>query len=219
MMPDIADILLTGAEQIGLSLSPSVLERFLYYIAELKHWNERINLTAVTDDREIAIKHFLDSLTIVPYLRGVKKVLDIGAGAGFPGLPVKIFAPSIAVCLLEASEKKCFFLRHCVRGMQLEGVEIVHGRAEDPSLIKQYGSAFDLVVLRAVAGLLPSMRLALPYTKEEGFIVGMRGKQGAEEQKKMEWASLDLRLVEMKRLTLPLTKEQRVLLLLQRVQT
>jgi 16S rRNA (guanine527-N7)-methyltransferase len=218
-MQEIKEILVRGAEQVGLSLPPSVLERYLYYIAELKEWNERINLTAVTDDREIAIKHFLDSLTIVPYLRGVNKLLDIGAGAGFPGLPVKIFDPSIAVCLLEASQKKCFFLRHIIRGMQLEGVEIIHGRAEDPSIIKQYAGGFDLGVLRAVAGLLPSVRLALPYTKEDGFIVGMRGRRGAEEERKMEWASLGLRLVEMKRLVLPFTEEQRFLLLLQRVQT
>ena len=217
-MPDITDILLRGAEQIGLSLPPPVLERYLYYIAELKHWNERINLTAVTDDREIAIKHFLDSLTIVPYLRGVNKVLDIGAGAGFPGLPLKIFAPSIAVCLLEASQKKCFFLRHVVRGLQLEGIEIVHGRAEDPAIIKQYAGGFDLVVSRAVAGLFPSVRLALPYTKKDGSIVGMRGKRGEEEEREMEWASLGMRLIEIKKLTLPFTKEQRFLVILQRVQ-
>jgi 16S rRNA (guanine527-N7)-methyltransferase len=216
-MQEIKEILLRGAEQIGLSLPPSVLERYLYYTAELKHWNERINLTAVTDDREIVIKHFLDSLTIVPYLSGVNKVLDIGSGAGFPGLPLKIFSPSIAVTLLESSQKKAFFLRHIVRGLQLEGVAIVHGRAEDPSIIQQYTGAFDLVVLRAVAGLLPSVRLALPYTKEEGFICGMRGKRGAEEQEKIEWVSLGLRLVEMKQLILPFTKEQRVLLLLQRM--
>jgi 16S rRNA (guanine527-N7)-methyltransferase len=218
-MQEIKEILLRGAEQIGVPLPPSMLDRFLYYIAELKQWNEQINLTAVTDDREIAIKHFLDSLTIVPYLRGVNKILDIGAGAGFPGLPVKIFAPSIAVCLLEASQKKCFFLRHVVRGMQLEGIEILHGRAEDPSIIKQYAGSFDLVVSRAVAGLLPSVRLALPYAKKDGFIVGMRGKKGEEEQREMEWTSLGMRLVEMKKLTLPFTEEQRVLLLLQHVET
>lgn len=218
-MQDMRDILLKGAEQIGVPLPLPVVERYLFYIEELKQWNERINLTAVTGDREIAAKHFLDSLTIVPYLRGARTVLDIGTGAGFPGVPLKILSPAIALCLLEASQKKCFFLRHIVRGLKLEGVTIVRGRAEDKNIQERYANGFDLVLSRAVADLPTSLQLALPYAKEGGYIVGMRGKRGEEEHREMDWASLGLRVIEMRKMSLPFVEEKRVILLLQRLET
>jgi 16S rRNA (guanine527-N7)-methyltransferase len=219
LVQDMRDILLRGAEQIGVPLPLPVVESFLFYMGELKQWNERINLTAVTGDREIVAKHFLDSLTVAPYLRGVKTVLDIGTGAGFPGVPLKILSPAIELCLLESSQKKCFFLRHIVRGLKLEGVTICHGRAEDKKIQEQYAARFDLVLSRAVADLPASLQLALPYAKEGGYIVGMRGKRGEEEHREMDWASLGMRVIEIRKMTLPFVEENRVLLLLQRLET
>ncbi len=215
-MPDITAILLKGAEQISITLTSQVLESFLFYIKELKKWNQRINLTSLTTDRDIAAKHFLDSLTIVPFLQGAARVLDIGTGAGFPGLPLKILSPSLELVLLESSQKKCSFLRHITRGLKLAGVEIVHGRAEDKKMIERYGGGFDLVLSRAVADLPTSLQLALPYTKEGGRIVGMRGRQGEQERETTDWKALGLELIEQRRLTLPFLQEQRVLLLFQR---
>jgi len=215
-VPDITAILVTGAEQLGITLTSQVVERFLFYIKELKKWNQRINLTSLATDRDIAAKHFLDSLTIAPFLHDATQVLDIGTGAGFPGLPLKIFAPSIKVLLLESSQKKCAFLRHIVRGLKLAGVEIVHGRAEDKKMIERYGGGFDLVLSRALADLLTSLQLALPYVKEGGRIVGMRGRQGEQERDATDWQPLGLQLLEQRRLTLPFVEEQRVLLLFQR---
>jgi len=217
-MPDITAILLKGAEQIGITLTSRVVEGYLFYIEELKKWNQRINLTSLTTDRDMAVKHFLDSLTIVPFLQGAARVLDIGTGAGFPGLPLKIFAPSIELLLLESSQKKCSFLRHIVRKLKLAGVEIVHGRAEDKKMIERYGSSFDLVLSRALADLPTSLQLALPYTKEGGRIVGMRGRQGEQERDETDWRPLGLQLIEQRRLTLPFVEEQRVLLLFQRME-
>jgi 16S rRNA (guanine527-N7)-methyltransferase len=215
-MPDITAILLRGAEQLGITLTSQVAESYLFYIKELKKWNQRINLTALTTDRDIAVKHFLDSLTIAPFLPGATQVLDIGTGAGFPGLPLKILSPSIEICLLESSQKKCAFLRHMVRGLKLEGVKIVQGRAEDKKMIEQYAGYFDLVLSRALADLLTSLQLALPYVKAGGRIVGMRGRQGEQERDATDWRPLGLQLIEMRKLTLPLVEEQRVLLFLQR---
>ncbi len=212
-MPDITNILLRGAEQIGITLTSPVVESFLFYIKELKKWNQRINLTSLTTDRDIAVKHLLDSLTITPFLQDATQLLDIGTGAGFPGLPLKIFAPSIDILLLESSQKKCSFLRHIVRGLKLAGVEIVHGRAEDKKMIERYGSSFDLVLSRALADLLTSLQLALPYTKRGGRIVGMRGRQGEQERDETDWRPLGLQLLDQRRLTLPFVEEQRVLLL------
>jgi 16S rRNA (guanine527-N7)-methyltransferase len=211
------EILASGAKEIGVVLTAQVIESYLFYIEELKRWNTRINLTALTGDLEIGVKHFLDSLTVAPYLHGARRVLDIGTGAGFPGLPLKIVSPAIDLLLLEASQKKVFFLRSIVRGLKLEGVEIVHGRAEDDEIKERYAGGFDLVLSRALADLPTSLQLALPYTKERGSIVGMRGKKGEEEGSAVDWDALGLRLIEVKKVTLPFVEETRVLLLFQRL--
>jgi 16S rRNA (guanine527-N7)-methyltransferase len=216
-MQRITAILVKGAEQIGITLTAPVVESYLFYIEELKKWNKRTNLTSLTTDRDIVVKHFLDSLTVAPFLQGAKQVLDIGTGAGFPGLPLKILSPSIELVLLESSQKKCFFLRHIVRGLQLEGVAIVHGRAEDKKITERYAKGFDLVLSRALADLPTSLQLALPYAKRRGLIVGMRGRQGEQERDEIDWNSLGLQLIEMRKLTLPFVEEQRVLLLFQRM--
>ena len=208
-----------GAEEIGVVLSAQVIESYLLYVEELKKWNARINLTALVGDLEIGVKHFLDSLTLAPYLHGTKRVLDIGPGAGFPGLPLKILSPAIELLLLEASQKKVFFLRHIVRVLKLEGVEIIHGRAEASEMKKRYAGSFDLVLSRALADLPTSLQLALPYAQKGGRIVGMRGKKGEEEVTEVDWDALGLQLIEAKKCTLPFIGETRVLLLFQRSET
>ena len=215
-MRAIKEILVSGAEEIGIVLSDQVIERYLLYIEELKRWNARINLTAFTTDLEIGVKHFLDSLTVAPYLHGARSLLDIGAGAGFPGLPLKILFPNITLLLLEASQKKVFFLRTILRLLQLKGVEIMHGRAEAGAIKKRYAGSFDLVLSRALADLPTSLHLALPYAKGGGHIVSMRGKKGEEEARAVDWEALGLQLREVKKLTLPFVGEARVLLLVQR---
>jgi 16S rRNA (guanine527-N7)-methyltransferase len=218
-MRTLTEILVRGGEEIGVVLSPQVIESYLLYIEELRKWNARINLTALTEDLDIGVKHFLDSLTVAPYLHGAKRLLDIGAGAGFPGLPLKILSPAIELLLLEASQKKVFFLRTIVRLLQLEGVDIVHGRAEAGEMKQIYGGSFDLVLSRALADLPTSLHLALPYTQKGGRIVGMRGKQGEEEAHAVDWGVLGLQLIEVKKLTLPFVKEGRVLVVLKRPET
>jgi 16S rRNA (guanine527-N7)-methyltransferase len=215
-MRGLKEILASGAEEIGVLLSAPVIESYLIYIEELKRWNASINLTALKSDLEIGVKHFLDSLTLSPYLHGVQRLLDIGSGAGFPGLPLKILFPAIELLLLEASQKKAFFLRNMVRVLKLEGVEVVHGRAETQEIKKRYAEKFDLVLSRALADLPTFLQLALPYTKHGGYIVGMRGKQGAEEAREVDWGAWELQLQEVKKLTLPFIEETRVLLLFQR---
>jgi 16S rRNA (guanine527-N7)-methyltransferase len=215
-MRELKAILARGAEEIGLVLSAQVIESYLFYIEELKRWNTRINLTALKGDLEIGVKHFLDSLTVAPYLHGAKRVLDIGTGAGFPGLPLKIVSPAIELLLLESSQKKVFFLRNIVRGLTLEGVEVVHGRAQDRGIRERYAGGFDLVLARALADLPTSLQLALPYVRKGGLIVGMRGKKGEQEQGETDWDALGLQLIETRKLTLPFVEETRVLLVFQR---
>jgi 16S rRNA (guanine527-N7)-methyltransferase len=218
-MLELKALLTSGSEEIGVVLSDRVIENYLFYIAELKKWNTRINLTALTGDLEIGVKHFLDSLTVVPYLHGATRVMDIGAGAGFPGLPLKIQSPALDLLLLESSQKKVFFLRNIVRGLKLEGVEVVHGRAQDRGIKERYAKVFDLVLSRALADLPTSLQLALPYATGGGRIVGMRGRKGEQEQGETDWNALGLQLIEVKKVTLPFVEETRFLLVFQLLET
>src|SRR5487761_1812456 len=131
---------------------PRVLARFQRYRLALLDWNTRVNLTSITSPEEVMSKHFLDSLSLLKaYDRPQTRLLDIGSGAGFPGLPLKIVRPAWQVVLVEATGKKVAFLQHMIEILELQGVTAVHARAEDLARQREYRAAFDLVTARAVA--------------------------------------------------------------------
>ncbi|GER91580.1 hypothetical protein KDW_57420 [Dictyobacter vulcani] len=169
MSEEVSPVFQAGLTQLGLS--PQVGEAFLRYRQELLDWNARFNLTAIKDPEEVMIKHFLDSLSLLQVYERQQEIrlLDIGTGPGFPGLPLKLARPDWHVTLIEATGKKTTFLQHIVDVFELKNVEIIHGRAEDIAHKRAYRGAYDLVTARAVtalAGLLeccaPSVKLAAP---------------------------------------------------------
>ncbi len=163
---------LEGLHQLGLELTEQQLEQFLRYRQELLDWNRRINLTAITDPGEVLIKHFLDSLSLLlVYDRPAAHLLDIGAGAGFPGLPLKIVRPQWHVVLLEATGKKVRFLQYVLETLQLRDVVAVHGRAEELAHNAEYRASFDLVTARAVASLSTLLEYAAPFCYVGGQII------------------------------------------------
>ena len=119
------------SKKMNIILDDLKMERFYKYMNLLLEWNEKINLTAITDEREIIVKHFLDSLTIEKYLDNIKNLADIGTGAGFPGIPIKIFNPNIKITLVDSLNKRVNFLNDIVKELKLENVEVIHSRAED----------------------------------------------------------------------------------------
>ncbi len=132
-------VFLEGVSQLGLTLSETQLEQFLTYRTELLDWNTRMNLTAITNPEEVLVKHFLDSLTLLPLIdRPRLRLLDIGTGAGFPGLPLKIVRPQWSVTLLEATGKKVTFVNHVIDTLHLTDVVAVHGRAEELAHKREY---------------------------------------------------------------------------------
>lgn len=167
--------------------------QFLRYQQELLDWNTRMNLTAITNPEEVQIKHFLDSLSILSiYDKPHTRLLDIGSGAGFPGLPLKIVRPDWQVVLLEATAKKVTFLQHVIEALQLQNVTAVHGRAEEFAHKQEYRATFDLVTARAVAALPTLLEYAAPFCRIGGQIILPKKGELAEELARGERAARQL---------------------------
>jgi len=187
------DTFLAGLHQLNLGLNDRQRGQFLRYRQELSDWNTRINLTAITDPEEVLLKHFLDSLSLLlVYDQPQVRLLDIGSGAGFPGLPLKIVRPQWRVTLLEATGKKVTFLRHMIEVLQLEGIEAVHGRAEELAHEQKYRAAFDVVTGRAVASLPTLLEYAAPFCRVGGQIIQPRKGDLAEELTQVKRAALQV---------------------------
>lgn len=165
-----------GAKKLGLELTQAQLEQFETYYHELVDWNQKINLTAITDYGEVQLKHFLDSLTVTLAWQPAKgnAVIDVGTGAGMPGIPLKIVFPSIKLVLLEATAKKVSFLHHIKEKLGLNDVEIIVGRAEEVAHVAQYRERFDLVLSRAVAPLPALVELTLPFCATGGSFIAQK---------------------------------------------
>jgi len=173
------DELISGAAKLGLHPDSGQLQQFEDYYHTLIDWNERVNLTAITDYEEVQVKHFLDSLTIATVIRhdiAVKalNVLDVGTGAGFPGIPLKLIFPNIKLTLLEATAKKTKFLEYLASELGLKDVAIVTGRAEEVAHNPQYREKYDIVLSRALAPLPALAELALPFCKINGYFVAQK---------------------------------------------
>ena len=199
--------------RLGLSLTQRQLAAFAWYLDELVRWNARHNLTAVTDPMGIAVKHFLDSLTLTPYLRGPEssRLVDVGTGAGFPGVPLRITHPSLRLTLVEATGKKADFCRHIVEGLGLVEVEVVHARAEDVARQANHREAYDVATGRAVASLPVLLEYLLPLVRVGGRVLAQKGESAPAEVQQAAHA-LDLlggRLLQIHPIELPGVAEAR----------
>lgn len=150
------------------------------YFDLLVRWNRRINLTAIKDWEEFQQKHIADSLELLPFLDGAKNILDIGTGAGIPGIILKIERPELEVTLLDSTRKKISFCDEAIRQLGLKGIRAVWGRAEDPKIVQSLGQ-FDLVVSRAAWGLSEFLGVAAPYVANGKRLIAMKGLRWKEE--------------------------------------
>ncbi len=175
------DLIKTGSALLGAGLDDDQTDRLIEYARILREWNERMNLTAITDDEGVAVKHFLDSLTALLTGRVGGRVLDVGTGAGFPGLVLKIARPAIQLTLLDSLNKRVTFLKAVSEELGLDGIEFIHGRAEDFAHRTEYRAAFDTVVSRAVARMRTLSEWCIPYVRAGGYFLAMKGPLADEE--------------------------------------
>ena len=175
------EIMNENAKKINIEFNEKQLEQFFEYMNLLIEWNEKINLTAITEPKEIIIKHFIDSLTINKYIEKNNKIVDVGTGAGFPGIPIKIYRPDVEVTLVDSLNKRINFLNEVISKLGLEKINTIHARVEEFARNKKYREKFDIVTARAVANLTVLSEYLLPLTQNNGKCICMKGSNIEEE--------------------------------------
>ena len=180
---DFKEKLKVRALKENIELSSKQLEQFEMFYKMLIETNKSMNLTAITDEDEVIEKHFIDSLSCrrVVDMDRIKKCIDVGTGAGFPGIPLKIVYPEIEFVLVDSLNKRVKFLKEVKEALGLDGLEAIHGRAEDLARDKELRAAFDLCVSRAVANLSVLSEYCIPFVRTNGYFVSYKGKKGSEE--------------------------------------
>lgn len=193
--------------------------KFNNYMELLLDWNEKINLTAITEKEDIILKHFKDSLTIEEFIPENAKVIDVGTGAGFPGIPLKIVRKDISLTLLDSLNKRIKFLDEVVNNLELENVETIHSRAEDAGMNKKYREQYDIATSRAVANLSTLLEYLMPFVKVGGSVICMKGPNIEEELNNAKHAISELggEIQEIKNFKLEGTDNERNIIIIKKV--
>ena len=177
------DLMKSSLNEVGRLFSTEEYDKFIRYMELLKEWNEKVNLTAITEDQEIITKHFIDSLKTFKFrpLEEAESIIDVGTGAGFPGLPIKIVNPQVKLTLLDSLNKRLNFLKEVVTELKLEDVKFIHSRAEDGGRNPELREMYDIAVSRAVGNMTLLSELCLPYVKVGGYFIALKGPAVEEE--------------------------------------
>lgn len=215
------ELLRKGLEDLGIKANDKMLDNFNIYREILVDWNQKMNLTGIEDEKEVFIKHFLDSVSSVEkgYIKDGISLIDVGTGAGFPGLPLKICLENINLTLLDSLNKRINFLQEVSNNLGLENVEFIHGRAEDFGKLEEYREQYDVATARAVAGLPILMEFCVPFVKVGGYFVCLKGPNAnlELEESKSAMEVLGLEFVEKIDIELPETDLKHNILVFKKV--
>lgn len=182
------ELMKINLKELNIELTDLQLEKFYRYMNILIEWNKFMNLTGITKPEEIITKHFIDSLTVLDKIDKDANIIDVGTGAGFPGIPIKIAFPDTKVVLLDSLNKRIKFLNEVIEKLELKNIETIHGRAEEFGKNKKYREKYDIAVARAVAPLNVLLEYLMPFVKINGKCLCMKGSSSEEEIKKGERA-------------------------------
>lgn len=203
---------------LKISFSVEQLEQFFVYMNLLIEWNEKMNLTAIVEPNEIILKHFIDSITILKEIDNNSKIIDVGTGAGFPGVPLSIMNPTLKITLADSLNKRLIFLQEVINQLGLRNIEIIHARAEELGQSKKYREDFDVATSRAVANLSTLSEYLIPLVKKGGKIISMKagGAQEEIETAKKAIKILGGRIERIEEFKLPQTEIDRTIILIKK---
>lgn len=216
------ELLKKGITEFNIDVDEKMIDDFSIYREILVEWNQKMNLTGIEDEKEVFIKHFLDSVSIFKngYIKDNMKVIDIGTGAGFPGLPMKIAKRSLDVTLLDSLNKRINFLQEVCKKIYIDDVEFIHGRAEDFGQDENYREQYDIATARAVAGLPVLMEFCVPFVKVGGYFICLKGPNAdlelEESKKAME--TLGVKFIEKIDIKLPEIELNHNILVFEKIQ-
>ncbi len=214
---DWISIIRENAAGFGVAILPEQEKLFAGHIEALLAWNSTTNLTAITEPEEVAVKHVLDSIVPVRRIPDSSRVLDIGSGGGFPGIPLKIMNPSLTMTLVDAVRKKANFLKYVIRTLGLPGIEAHHVRAEDMAGNPLFETGFDVITCRALASLDVFAGLALPLLRPGGVLIALKGRLEPEETEALERSSGNSLSMEVERYILPVFNAERAIVRISRL--
>lgn len=205
--------------KIDIKLDKIQIKQFYEYMRLLLEWNKKINLTAITDENEIILKHFVDCISIQKHISGNSNIIDLGTGAGFPGIPLKILKTDIKITLVDSLNKRINFLKELIESLKLKNIQAIHSRAEELARNKEYREKFDIIVSRAVAPLNVLVEYTLPFLKISGKLIAMKGSNAQEEiqQGKKAINVLGGKIEQIEKITLPDTDIQRNIIIIQKI--
>ncbi len=206
------------AKQIEIELTKKQIEKFYNYMNLLLEWNEKINLTAIIEPREVILKHFVDSLTIAKYIKENEKLIDVGTGAGFPGIPLSIVKENTDIVLLDSLNKRINFLEEIKQNLKLKNITTIHGRAEEFGKNKKEREIYDIATSRAVAPLNILLEYLLPLVKVGGKAICMKGSNIEEiENAKNALEILGGKIEKIEEITLPNSDIKRNIIIVKKV--
>ena len=204
---------------IDINISETEIENFKIYMELLLEWNEKINLTAITNEDDMILKHFIDSLTIKKYMSENEKIIDIGTGAGFPGIPLAIMNKNNEITLMDSLNKRIVFLNDVINKLKLTNVKAIHSRAEELARNKTYREKYDIAVSRAVANLSTLVEYMLPFVSVGGKCICMKGPNIEEELKNAKNAIKELggEIIKIENFKLPESDNERNIVIIKKI--